>query len=354
MSQYTGKKLESVIDYILRYIRTNHLQPGERLPTEKVLMQETGVSRVTLRRALSVLQEKQVLYSVQGSGCFVGQHAEPEKALEIPIVISYGHSTSRVLEVIQGAQRYLESVNCSLTVTVTGKDAEKERENIEQLYRAGVRHAIVLPVSSVDNRDFYFRMAQAGMRFVFVDRAPTGMGCCNLVQSDNMTGGYLATKHLIEQGHRRIAVFGVEPLQHTSTIAERYEGYRLAMREAGIPLPTKNYYYSVYQKSSPDVEELLDPATGITAVCAINDFTAVDLIRHARQRGLNVPEDLAITGFDNLDISAQFVPTITTVNQPFKLMGKLAAEIAYTQMTEASVGYVHRLLPVELIRRDST
>jgi len=354
MAQYTGKKLDIATDYITHYILANHMATGDRLPTEKQLMEETGVSRVTLRRALANLQQKGALYAVQGSGYFVGKSSELTKAQAIPIVVSYDSSTSRIMEVIQGAQRYLDSVNCSLTLTVTGRDAKKERDKIEQLYRSGVRQVMILPVSSEDNRDFYFQMAQAGMSLVFIDRAPNSISCYSLVQSDNMTGGYLAARHMIEQGHRRIAVFGLEPLQRTSTIAERYAGYCYAMRESGLPLPEKNYFYSPYQRSSSDVDELLDPANGITAVCAINDHAAIDIIHHAQQRGLRVPQDLAVSGFDNLDITSQIVPTVTTVNQNFKQIGKAAAQIAYELMTETSIGNITRHLPVDLVIRDST
>lgn len=354
MAQYTGKKLDQATDYITHKILTNHLMTGDRLPTEKQLVEEIGVSRVTLRRALANLQDRGLIYSVQGSGYFVGKSAVTPQNESIPIVVSYGHSSSRILEIIQGAQRYLESVNRDLTVTVVGRNPQKERDSIEQLYRSGARHVIVLPVSSEDNCEFFFHMAQAGMNLVFVDRAPNNVSCCNLIQSDNITGGYLATKHLIEKGHRRIAVCSLEPLQHTSTIGDRYAGYCFAMQEYGIPLPEKNYFQTVYNRPSADMDELLNPENGITAVCAINDFTAVDLISCAQKRGLRVPQDLAVTGFDNLDISAQFTPSVTTINQSFKQLGKSAAQLVCELMGGETIGYTTRHIPVNLIERDST
>ena len=354
MAQDTGKKLEIATDYMCNYIQNNHLAQGDRLPTEKQLVEDTGLSRITLRRALSNLQEKGMISSIQGSGYFVGSSYQAIKTDSLPMVVSYGHNSSRILDMVQGAQVFLDSVHCRLNVTVTGRNPNNEKEAIEELYRTGARCAIVLPVSSEDNCDFYFHMIQSGMNLVFVDRKPTGITCCDLVQSDNMTGGYLTTKHLIEQGHTRIAVFGLEPLTHTSTIGERYAGYRYAMLEHGLALPEKSYFYAQYQRRSPDIDELFSPSCGITAVCAINDFAATDLIRHAREHGLKVPRDFSITGFDNLDISHQFIPPITTVDQPFSDLGCIAAEIAYQYLSGTNNGYTTRLLPVQLIVRDST
>ncbi len=354
MDQYTGKKLEAATNYICDYIQSNHLVQGDRLPTEKQMIEDTSLSRITLRRALSNLKEKGVVSSVQGSGYFVGSTYQATRTDSVPMVVSYGHNSSRILDVVQGAQAYLDSVHCRLNVTVTDRNPNNERGVIEDLYRSGIRCAIVLPVSSEDNCDFYFHMIQSGMKLIFVDRKPTGISCCDLVQSDNMTGGYLTAKHLIDQGHTRIAVFGLEPLTHTSTISERYAGYRYAMQEHGLELPEKSYFYAQYQRRSPDVEELLSPSSGITGVCAISDFAAADLIRHAKESGLRVPQDLSITGFDNLEISQQFIPPITTVDQPFRDLGRIAAGIAYQYLSGDHCGYISRLLPVHLVVRSST
>lgn len=167
MAQYTGKKLEIATDYICNYIQNNHLAQGDRLPTEKQLVEDTGLSRITLRRALSNLQEKGMISSIQGSGYFVGSSYQAIKTDSLPMVVSYGHNSSRILDMVQGAQVFLDSVHCRLNVTVTGRNPNNEKEAIEELYRTGARCAIVLPVSSEDNCDFYFHMIQSGIEFGF-------------------------------------------------------------------------------------------------------------------------------------------------------------------------------------------
>lgn len=350
---YTGKKLSIVTDYLNDYILKNALESGARLPTESELIKTIGVSRVTLRRALANMQEDKLIYSIQGSGYYVGE-LRPCRTDTIPLIISYDHENSKILNIVHGAQDYLAHRGCKLDVHISRRNPQTEREMIAQLYEEGHRCIIIFPVSSEDNVEFYFQMIQKGLNFVFIDRRPQGVKCCNFVRSDNTTGGYLATKHLIEQGHKNIVVFGLEPLMHTSAIFERFFGYQMAMREYGLTLPEQQYFYAPYRKYTEEVQKIFQPKNRITAVFAINDHAAVDLATHAHNLGLSVPEDLAIIGFDNLDITTIFTPHLSTIDQPFTQLGEVAAEIAYKHITKALDGYIQRTLPIKLIVREST
>ena len=350
---YTGKKLSAVTDYLNDYIRENALENGARLPTENELMERTGVSRVTLRRALANMQEERLIYSIQGSGYYVGE-LRACRTDTIPLVISYDQENSKILNVVHGAQDYLNHRNCKLEVHISRRDPQTEREMITQLYDDGHRCIIVFPVSSEDNVDFYFQMIQKGINFVFIDRRPQSVKCCNFVRADNNTGGYLATKHLIEQGHRNIVVFGLEPLTRTSATFERFFGYQMAMRQFGLPLPAQQYFYAPYRRLTEEVQKILRPENKITAVFAINDHAAVDIATHAINQGLSVPEDLAVIGFDNLDITSIFTPNLSTIDQPFTQLGEKAAELAYKHITNALDGYMQLMLPIRLIVREST
>lgn len=351
---YTGKKLSIVTKYIEEYIRTNALEKGSRLPTESELIESTGVSRVTLRRALSNMQEQNRIYSIQGSGYYVGELTGSHQTDIVPIIISYDHENSKILNIVQGAQTYLRNRQCELDVYISRRNPQIERKLLQQLYEDGHRCVIIFPVSSEDNVDFYFQMIQKGMNLIFIDRQPQNITCCNLVKSDNMTGGYLATKHLIEQDHKNIVVFGLEPLIHTSTIYERYNGYKCAMREFGLKEPEQSYFFAPYKIMNDDVAKIFDPKNKITAIFAINDHAAVDIATHAYNMGLKVPDDLAIVGFDNLDVTKIFTPNISSIDQPFTQLGESAAEIAYKYITKNTIGYTQTILPIKLFVRESS
>ncbi len=351
---YNGKKLSIVTKYLEEYIRDNGLETGAHLPTETQLMKSTGVSRVTLRRALSNMQEQNKIYSIQGSGYYVGELKNNYRTDTIPFIISYDQENSKILNIVQGAQTYLNAHQCDLELHISRRNPEIEKKLLMQTYEEGYRCVIIFPVSSEDNVDFYFQMIQKGMNLIFIDRQPQNISCCNLVKSDNMTGGYLATKHLIEQGHTNIAVVGHEPLSHTSAVYERYYGYKQAILESGLKEPEQSYYFSPYRVLNDQIKKLLDPKNKITAVFAINDHVAVDIATHAHDLGLKVPDDLAVVGFDNLDVTRMFTPNISTIDQPFTNLGEAAAEIAYKYITKSACGYTHTILPIKLFVRESS
>ena len=351
---YSGKKLSIVIDYLTEYIKTNELKEGQRLPTESEMINATGVSRVTLRRALANLQEDKYIVSIQGSGYFVGSGLSTSQSHTVPIILSYDHQNSQILNIVSGAQSYLKSKMCDLEVHVSRRDPEAEKEMLLQLYKQGCRCVILFPVSSEDNNDLYFNLLQSGMNIIFIDRRPKNITCCNSVLSDNMTGGYLATKHLLDLGHRNIAMFGFEPLEHASTLYERHMGFLYALKENGIPIPEKTYFYCNYQLQNNDTDYIFAKENNITAVFAATDYAAVDIATLAYKRGMRVPEDLSIIGFDNLNITTVFAPQISTIDQSFTKLGEAAAEIAYGCFTKKNRGYIQKIIPVKLIPREST
>ena len=351
---YSGKKLSIVTDYIIEYIRSNDLKSGQRLPTESEMIEATKVSRVTLRRALANLQAAGYITSIQGSGYFVGDEMYKTDVRSLPIIISYNHQSSQILNIVNGAQRYLKKKMCYLEILVSHRDPQAEKEMLLELYEKGCRCVILFPVSSTDNNDLYFHLLQNGMKIIFVDRRPEDITCCNLVLSDNMTGGYLAAKHLFELGHKKIAMFGLEPLHLTSSILERHIGFLRAFKEYGIPIPEKTYFTSNYRQENEDVDYLLSKANGISAIFAASDYAAVDIATHAYSHGIRIPEELSVIGFDNLEITTMFTPNLSTIDQSFSKLGESAAEIAYSCLSEKQNTITQKIIPVKLICRDST
>ncbi len=173
------------------------------------------------------------------------------------------------------------------------------------------------------------------------------------VVSDNLGGALMLTRHLISLGHRRIA-FTPIPELHT-TNRDRFAGYRQALKEANIPydeqlvvpvtMASENRYAAMNQ-----LMDLPDPPT---AVFAFHDYVAIDVLRAAADRGLRVPEDVAIAGFDGMHSSLITTPPLTTVKQPVQEMGERAVEVLLNQLTNNLK--VHQVvLPVELLPRQST
>lgn len=154
------------------------------------------------------------------------------------------------------------------------------------------------------------------------------------VQVDDAEVGYLATRHLLELGHRRIAFLGLDPddVYGFKVAADRYQGYRKALHEATLspdPSLVETTGFEV-EAGEAALEELLaraewDPLRLPTAVVAVSDEVAVGVIYAARHRGIRVPADLSVVGVDNHDMARLF--DLTTVEQPVVEQGRIATEM---------------------------
>jgi LacI family transcriptional regulator len=194
-------------------------------------------------------------------------------------------------------------------------------------------------------------LVQAGVPIVSVgaSRVP-GI----VVDVDNRQGGYDATRHLLEHGHRSIATI-VGPADWPSSAA-RLEGYRNALGEAGVPYDSS----LVVQADNWGLESgraaaaRLCDGVSFTALFAHSDLTALGAIRQLRLSGRRIPQDVSVVGYDDLPVAAYVDPPLTTVHQPMEEVGALAASLLLDQLIEGIrlVDEV-RLLPAELVSRQS-
>ena len=174
------------------------------------------------------------------------------------------------------------------------------------------------------------------------------------IAPDNREGAYRLTRHLISLGHRRIG-FTTRP-ELGAVSDDRFAGYREALKDAGIHYDPALVVETFVEPNSGGraLNTLLALADPPTALFAFYDLMASDALKAAQKLGLRVPEDIAIAGFDGLRSSSITNPPITTVAQPLEQMGQLAADMLLEQIDNGDYVPAHRVLPVELIIREST
>jgi LacI family transcriptional regulator len=182
----------------------------------------------------------------------------------------------------------------------------------------------------------------------------TGQSGLPTIDSDNLRGGQLATNHLLELGHRRIAMITGRPDLESSQLRER--GYREALAAAGITADDELILEGDYD---PDVSadctrRLLTSARPPTAIFGANDVSAIAAIGTAAGLGLQVPGDLSVVGFDNIPESALCSPPLTTVNQPIRQMGERAIQLLLQLMRGDHLRSTHITLATDLVVRSST
>lgn len=172
------------------------------------------------------------------------------------------------------------------------------------------------------------------------------------VTIDNKSATKEAIEYLVSIGRKRILYMTAD--NHLISTKERFEGYRSALEAHGIPFDPQLICYGNYgyRSGSEAVSQMMDNGIKFDAVFAISDRMAAGALSAIKQRGGRVPEDVAIIGFDNTDISYISEPALSTVAQPQRQMGEIAFELLLNKMKNNEVS--HKILQHQLILRDST
>jgi LacI family transcriptional regulator len=195
--------------------------------------------------------------------------------------------------------------------------------------------------------------ADAGVPVVAID-PHAGSADLPSVESDNLAGGLLASRHLIELGHRRIAFMAGRPDLESSRLREA--GFRQALSETGIEVDPSLVRRSDYRRDAahqPAIELLSRPDRP-TAVFARNDLSAIGTMEAAQEMGLDLPGDVSVIGFDDIPEAARTTPALSTVRQPIQQMGSAAVELLIALMDGRIPETTHVPLPTSLVIRGTT
>lgn len=207
-------------------------------------------------------------------------------------------------------------------VATSYDDAELERDNGTMLLRRRV-DGLVLTTARTDG-GFCDELIRRGIPHVLALRS---IGPSAAAVGDDHLGGYLATRHLIDLGHRSIGL--VAGPGYASSALGRRAGYEDALREAGLPIRPELIFSSSFSMESGEAagRTLLDLAERPTAVFAVNDNTAVGLLSSVQRAGLRVPEDLSVVGYNDIPLAARLPVPLTTVRVPFREIAEAAVDL---------------------------
>jgi DNA-binding LacI/PurR family transcriptional regulator len=212
----------------------------------------------------------------------------------------------------------------------TGYDPTRETELINQFIERRVG-GVILTGLHKSNTHLVKKLATLGLPSVVIWEIPE-IKDINYVGFDNRAGAYTATKYLVNLGHRRIGILA-GPFSRVVRVQERLEGYLSALKEAGIardPSLIKERIPSFFEGRSA-ADELLNLDEPPTAIFAASDFLAIGAMYAISQRGLRIPEDISIVGYDDIEVSAYVQPPLTTIHVDTKKIGQLGAKIIVDQ-----------------------
>ena len=347
-------------------ILDGRLPAGTRLLNDNVLAAQYQLSRDTVRQALAHLADEGLIERIQGRGTFVCQ--PPPKGQDVSVVpeqkqigllLSIGDrsGSSYPQDILVGVEHAIKSHGYSISLSYTEGDQEQQAREIARMSGNHVAGLIICPVTRNVNADVIRQIQAVHVPLIFVDRYLSGLSI-DYVGADNRGGGYRATEHLIILGHRRIGFIFLEKetMETTSSVKERWQGYFDALQKYGVPYDPSLIMADAnlkYASASSGIQEFLQRTDRPSAVFAVNDFVALDVMQAAHALHLRIPQDLALVGFDNEHFASRINPPLTTVNQPFFDIGLRAGTLLVNRIESNISAPRHIELPVNLLIRES-
>lgn len=370
---------EQIVDYLKNKILNREFKTNQKLPTELELAEQFGVSRITSKRALEELKQEGMIYRIRGSGSFVapienlGNPKINELSQEmntnkiISIVIPFGEaenglskaSTDGLIHNVRGVSEVLNENGYFLSIHSEHRDIKKEEEVLNKLYKNKVRGIIYYPISDREHYEFLYRLYLEEYPIITIDKYFDNIPISYVV-TDNESGGYKATKYLLDLGHKNIAYASDVTIESASSVRQRYFGYCKALKESGISM-SKELVNVGFKKDGAVVylESLFKNIIKdfiqkeVTGIVAVNDMIASFLMRAALDLNIKVPDDISIVGFDNLELGKHLQVPLTTISQSFYEIGRTAARLLIDWIESGKHTYSKIVLPAELIIRNS-
>ncbi|AUS96003.1 hypothetical protein CDQ84_02830 [Clostridium thermosuccinogenes] len=308
----------------------------------RVLNGNPAVSKKTRKKVEKIIEEMGYIPNALARGLV------NNSSNTIGLIVS-DITNSFFADVIQGIESVLSSYGISVFLCNTGYSREKEDSYILQMLSKRVDGLIIF--STYANHEDTIRKAKEIVPIVTVQSSFDGVDCINTTDEK---GAYDAVSYMIKCGHKHIAflTYGYD----NTTILDRKKGYIRALEDNGIPVDEKLIISSEFKPNCGYhmTQELLDKAPYVTAIFAYNDQIALGVYLCLQKRGLRIPEDISVVGYDDTELATLVNPSLTTVGQPRKEMGTSAAELLVKRIRERK-SFIPQtvLLPTTLIERES-
>jgi LacI family transcriptional regulator len=315
------------------------------MTVSRVINAETNVREET--RAKVAASVKALRYSPN----LAARSLASADALHLGILYS-NPSAAYLSEFLLGSLEQSSLAGCQLVIERCDSD---EGQTITRLVQGGV-HGVILPAPLCDSEAALGAVAQAQVPAVLVASGRPAAGL-SAVSINDFEASRAMTRHLLELGHRRIGFINGHPNQTAS--GQRFRGYIEGMTEAGLSVGTDQVAqgYFTYRSGLEAAEKLLT-AWKPTAIFASNDDMAAATMAVAHRRGLDVPADLTVVGFDDTPLATTVWPALTTVRQPIAEMAREAVRLLIDQIRKGRAAETapvrHKLLKFTLIEREST
>lgn len=261
-------------------------------------------------------------------------------------------------QIINGIESIAYDKGYNVIITQSHESFERELINVQYLASRSIDGLLISLASETRDLSHLKNLHDRGYPIVFVDRVVDEMDT-HKVTVDNKKGGYDATKHLIERGFKNIAA--VANSEYLSITRERLGGYQAALEDHKMKYDTSLVKYClhgglVYSEVEEALDSLFKQKKKPDAIFAAADKLTTNCLRYFKAKGIRVPEDVAIIGFSNIDLTELLSPSLSVVRQPAFEMGQVATELLLNliESKRPVKEFDTKVLPPDLFIRDST
>ncbi|BCK22413.1 substrate-binding domain-containing protein [Vibrio cholerae] len=252
-------------------------------------------------------------------------------------------------EVVKGVERSCYHQGYNLILCNTEGDNQRMKASINTLLQKRV-DGLLLMCSTLEGERLDVFDRYPDIPIVVMDWGPI-LFASDKIQDNSLQGGYMAAKHLIECGHKEIGCITGPLIRHQAQM--RYEGYKRALAEAGIAINPDWIVESDFECEGgyQAFEKLYERGKLPSALFVCNDMMAMGVIQAANQRGLRIPDDLSLIGYDDVHIAKFMTPALTTIHQPKYRLGKAAVDtLLYRLENPDTTAQVVQLEPTLVVR----
>jgi GntR family transcriptional regulator of arabinose operon len=352
---FNGPKYQMVNNYIKHLLKDGIVAYGEKLPSEHEFMEKFKISRHTVRQAIHDLAREGLIRKEQGKGTF-SNYQNGHKHKQIIAVVTTYLSSFVFPGIISGIEQILSDEGYMMLLSNTNNKKEREAQFLNSVLEHNVVGIIIEPSASAYgnvNLPLFLDVRKRGIKTVFINAFYDNFDSSYVVMNDEK-GGYIATEYLLQLGHRKIAgIFKTDDVQGL----QRKKGYLQAVRDYGGIIDSSligeydvsNMYIFPYMYS----QSLFRDSDFPTAFFCYNDQAALLVMQAIKDKGLKVPDDISVVGYDDsIESSIPSDVKLTTIIHPQKKLGRQAAKFML-DMLDGRIEKPQMVYSPELLVRSS-
>lgn len=354
-------KSKQVADVLRKRILQGQIPSGTKLQSVRNLADSFQVGKQVIQSAIKTLENEEMLITKLRKGIYVnteipsdqrtiGVIAPPEILLEIPPLNLFNFS-----DICSGITQATTKTGCAIVNIPRDKDCNSPNSIVKTIENRSL--CGIISVGGYNNPDDWefgkklaAKMKKIKIPFVIISSAVQADVEAHYITSEEENGSFLAVKHLIDSGHRKIGC--VMSSYEGKGSFQRLKGYRQALEESGIGFDERLIIWCrAPQDAETEIEKILPLQP--SALFTTSDIRAYHSVKALKAKGFKIPDDISVISVDDMESASFFDPPLSTVRTPRKEMGVAAVELIHELLNGKIKNYVHRKLETKLIIRDS-